>query len=778
MDEIYIEYLLDKMKHDMYNEGFLDAIVQSNSMWEIIGDLTSEQFLWLRNNKYFLQIAKEIGSKSVSFKQNNLPSPETSLDSVFFNNDFDKLILRIRNSTHEFLNKNALKLGGKLSDVLNLTVQDLQKLPGVGKKYIKLWVELSSLYESSSFKYSQEDLLVNISDQLENLDLINLSIKYQSLSNDEIKVLEKLERLNLYKGISDLIYLDIGKLSSTEGIGKKYIITLKGLKKKIQYELVRISRDDKGFDEWESDLILNANVKTLSVHELGDILLEDIDGYLDGLDDDSLNIFQGRWGFVEPEETLQGIADKQGLTRERIRQKEKQINKSLMKILRLSQENIWGVIKEDVDLELASKMKGLSSCFESEKKFYTFLGCVSGDKDINSILRPDINLSVLNNYFSVNGFNKSYVEVEEYISESLLQDNSENKAGNIIHYLEEQDRLVVNKNNISPLNLKKHEAAACVLSTHPNGLPWRDVSHLVNSLSISRTNLLESRIDNQALSDSELIYLAGKGIYKHTKFIDFESVDIDSIFSVLLQFFDDTCRDVFHLNEVYHNSSILKSYDYYVVRYIVKMYGEDYGFYFDGKSQSDSVGVEDGFKNITQQDVILQAMHTNIKPMTKPEIASLLKSNSIAHASFYLDSLIKKELVVQVDRMLYTTPELAYKDIDVSIFVKGIEHILSEENRIVDPSIFQIVLNEKLHVNYSKAFYASIAKLYSSEMGWFRKHNLFSSKEITYKNLTDAINFHCDLESDDSINISLLNKHISITKDSARTSISNWRHIN
>ena len=109
------------------------------------------------------------------------------------------------------------------------------------------------------------------------------------------------------------------------------------------------------------------------------------------------------------------------------------------------------------------------------------------------------------------------------------------------------------------------------------------------------------------------------------------------------------------------------------------MYGEEYGFYFNGKSQTDTVGLEATFKNITQKEVILQAMQDKKKPMTKAEIASLLKSNSLSHASFYLDKMIKGEQVVQVDRMLYTTPELAYKDIDIQKYIDGIQNILLEE---------------------------------------------------------------------------------------------------
>lgn len=69
----------------------------------------------------------------------------------------------------------------------------------------------------------------------------------------------------------------------------------------------------------------------------------------------------------------------------------------------------------------------------------------------------------------------------------------------------------------------------------------------------------------------------------------------------MMEYAEKNSRPVFHLNEFYQASRNLKKHDYYVIRHFVKHFGEDYGFYFDGKSQTDSIGLEKGFKNITQR---------------------------------------------------------------------------------------------------------------------------------------------------------------------------------
>ena len=96
-----------------------------------------------------------------------------------------------------------------------------------------------------------------------------------------------------------------------------------------------------------------------------------------------------------------------------------------------------------------------------------------------------------------------------------------------------------------------------------------------------------------------------------------------------------------------------------------------------------------------KKDVIIEAMNRSFKPLTKVEVASLLKSKSIGHAGYYLDQMLEEGSIVQVERMLYTTPQLAYKNIDLNIYINSINDILCEYLKPVEPSIFK----EKLKIS-------------------------------------------------------------------------------
>jgi hypothetical protein len=776
--------LLNELKSILLENGFCDQNKKYISLLDLIEELDSEQYLWLRNEIVFKNILsqfciiksntnsdgeqtiiKEVAGLSIV----NLPSPDTSLDDVYFNSRFDKLIIRIRNSNDS--ENFGLITENKLSDIINLTRSGLSGLPGIGKKYVDLWVELKSLYEENYNIQTLKPMVENVPEH--EVDIDGMAINFSSLSAIEKKTLEKLYRLKGSENILEVLNFKSLEFERTEGVGKKFISTIFGLKERLQNEIEKISIGIIDYKNMESELILSTKFRSIPLEQVGAILLEDIDNFLDGIDEDEQEIFQYRWGFIESELTLEEVGVKHSVTRERIRQKEAKINSKLIRNLRLTQENIWLNIQDNINLMLPQAMEDLSGCFDKEKNFYRFLSYICGDKNISNIVRPEIQSDMLNLFFAEHGEPCSIYQAREYIQTNSSVNDS--NADNVLNYLSELRKIEIKDESVYPKYLKKNEAAACILSKHPQGLPWLDVAKIVNSRGISRTDLNQSRPDNQALFDSDFVYLAGKGVYRHTKYMNLSEIDIDSIFESLLVFFDETNRDVFHLNEVCRKSIFLQDKDYYAIRYIVKMYGEDYGFYFDGKSQADSVGLEKGFKNITQKDVILQALNNNKKPMTKPEIAALLKSNSIGHASYYLDEMMSDERIVQVDRMLYTTPEIAYKEIDLPRYIAGINEILLREHRPVDPSIFQHKLNNDFNETYSKYFYSSIAKNNYQKNNWHRKQNLYSLHDIECNNLTDAINKHCKSDFDANTNYKKLSEFIAITRESAQVSIENWK---
>ena len=706
-----------------------------------------------------------------------LPNPSLDLDSVVFFDDFDKLIKRIRSA--------VLKRDGsfgafeKLADVLNIDRATISNLPGVGTRYVRLWEELVKEYQTE-FDEVQIDSRGEDNDQEITVGLdINfptIQLSVTDLSVGERKCISKIQNLiGEYPSIRQILEFDADDFIGF-GVGKKFRAVLSGLKIKIEAELNK-RRDSSFTDNDFGSIFVERMGPNVELEELASFLVDVIERFIDKLEDEMCcSIFQGRWGFSEPKTTLEMLGKKYGVSRERIRQKENTLNDMLVKCIGASGEDIALALDGKIDNFLIEKMDKLSRCFWSERDFCDFIGFISGKQNVYEMVNPEVPPDFLDDFFVDRGAPCPYDEIRSYIAEGLLSSGSDLSADAIIYSLIKKERLRSDQGNLFPVNLKKDVAAACVLFNHPNGLPWSDVASLINASGYSKTAISTLRPDNSALRATDRVFLAGKGIYKHIRFMSLENINFESVFDAALACFIDNDRNVMHLGELQRSSDLLKSIDYYTIRYLFRNFGEVYGFFFDGKSQADSISLEKNVRPITQKEAIVQALIMRGKPMTKSEIAALLKSKSLAHASFYLDQLIDEEIVVQVDRMLYTVPQLAYDNVDVDRIVTEIECILQRECRPVDPSIFEFELNRALKQTYSKFFYASVARKFVASKGWYRKLNLYSVKNIPYKGLMDAIDIHCELSLDMANNIALLQANVAVSSDKARSTITQWQN--
>jgi hypothetical protein len=700
-----------------------------------------------------------------------LPSFDTDLNDAHFSETrFNKLIKKLLSSSMH--PESIVSIGSTVGDLLCLNEVDFSKLRGVGKTYYSIFIELQSVYQAHIDDATTQVAQQNAAKETFEIDIDNMALCFSELSDKELKSISKLEKSGWPTTVAGILMSSDKDIAATKGFGKLHIQTISKLRLKIENEIKRIKHGEIKYEEFDSALIIPM-FKKVTIEELDKILLDDLDKFLDDSDEETVDIFQRRWGFVEPKSTLEELGKKHDVSRERIRQKAVEINKIVLLNLRIKPDSVWACIKDNISTELIIRMPNLGSCFDRETNFYEFMEFISGDRNITDAIRPNLDLNCLNDFFAQNG-PASYFEVSEHLEDGGRTDGT--SSLNVITYLVEQHRLKIEQNDVIPCYLKKHEAAAYVLSSHPNGLPWQDVSAIVNNGGFSRTELSTERKDHQALFDSEWCFLSDKGVYKHTKYIDFDSIHLEELFDEIFGFIVNSGRNVVHLHEIYKNTSVLKTHDYYVVRYAVKMYGEAYGLYFSGKSQADSVGIEKDFKNVTQIDVILGAMKEKRSPMTKAEVANLLKSNSISHAGFYLDGLMKEGKVVQAERMFYTVPEIAYKDVDVKSMMMRIKQLLEVEGRPVHHSVFKSALNKEFKKSYTKHFYSSLAMRYADEYTIYKRQNLFSIKAIPFSGLSEATESTCNKELSTNLNIERLCAVVAIDRESAQNAIHGWLH--
>lgn len=707
---------------------------------------------------------------TANVKMHRLPHPHTPIDDVRLGKHYDKLILRLRRSTTQ-----ALGTSGTitcLEDILNLSEESLLKLNGVGLTYKSIWCQLKALYAEASGEFlPAQSEVIAVNDLCKDLrdDMV---LNLMQLDEDELKAIAKLDKALGSADIRTILSFGTAEDKTIRSFGDRSRSRLLQVRNRLMHDLHCIGKGTLDYRSTPSSLITSRVRSFESVAELGKFVLDCLDRYLSELDEKSQLIFQYRWGFVDERRTLAELGDKFGVSRQRIRQMESKLNEQLNRVLALDADETWEVAKKLPSEELCLQMANLYSCFPDHVHFYEFLAFVSYGRIPSLVSSTRLPLGMLDGYFARHGADIEQHEVLQHLQQCIGGD--ENNAYNALHYLQTQGQVTITDGRVRPLRLGKHEAAAAVLSEHPNGLPWEDIYRLVNQRGISCTPFTD-RLSSSVLKDSPLMYLAGKGVYRHTSFVDFAAIDEEVIFNVLHEYFASTASEVSNLGEVHAGNSKLRAHDYYIVRYVVKFHGEAYGIYFNGKSQTDSISFNPKFDLYSQKSVILEAMRRVRTPMTKTEVAQLLKSRSVNHASIYINEMMHTNQIVQVDRMLYTTPELAYENIDLDAMQQAIETVLRRHQIPVDPSVIQIELNVQQNEAYSKYFYGSLARYFSQLQHWHRRKNLFSLHPISFASLTDAINSLCDMNNSPELNVAKLCQHIAITDEAAKTSIYNWK---
>ena len=808
-----LEVIIRKLINCIMDDTSIEINSQSN-LWNLFENISPEYFISLKKNVYFADFLKSFhisvlpkndssidilqseeenysfefptiknnekesneveGQTVLALEHIQIPILSTKLDNLQLPDRFSKLVKRLGSAT---LNNSSVSIGKTLGDLMKLSATEVASIPGVGLSYVEIFDELKLLVQNLPESKLAENIIFDNEFDFALVDTSNMRISLAGVDARFVKALEKYARHinadDLNEHIDEVLKLDRRVLIELPTFGNSVVDKLIEFQKLIQNEIELVASGCVNYEKFESALIVPKRLIELSLTKLEEILLEDIDTYLDKISDDDANIVQKRWGFIDTKQTLEEVAESFKLTRERIRQKEVKINRNFVRHMRLSQPVLWQLLEPNLTSNISNKFKSLFGCFSSEKDFYEFLNLICNQDKLIEYVYPQLEKTVLNSYFVENGAPIHIDEIKEYLSDLELEEIR--NLDNAIRYFTEQDLLSIEGEQVWPKQLGKAEASACVLVKHKKGLPWLDVAKIVNNNSYSRTPIQEERLEQAAFELPDYIFLGGKGVYKHTKFIDSDNISLDEIFLELMEYVEIVSKDVFHLNKCYHASSKLQKYDYYDIRYFVKNFGEDYGFYFDGRSQADSIGLKKGFKNITQKDVIIETMSQNIKPLTKPQIANLLKSKSLNHASYYLDEMIESGKVVQVDRMLYTTPDLAYRNINLDEYIAAINSLLEKYSKPVDPSIFKEELNSHFSNSYSKYFYSSIARLYAKRKGWFRKHNLYSTHEIPFKNLNMAFDNVCNINMSVDKNISAIQAHIAIDRQTAVISLSNWK---
>jgi hypothetical protein len=615
--------------------------------------------------------------------------------------------------------------------------------------------------------------------KINKVSLTKLHFNHFYLDKNEIKCLSKLmssnsNNLATFIGLTDQIFLENTKLTG------KYHLTLKEIRDKADIELDKYTMTNSNFNIKERSFYISSEINFFTFNEIEKALITDIDDFLLSLNEQYQDIALSRWGYTHDKQSLEQIGERWGITRERIRQLEININKSLINHLRVCPKVLWQHIREKMSENLPKLLINLSSCFESEKEFYDFieLCCEVNSGDLSKIAHPKINIKLLDTYFANNA---SPIPIDTVINQLVSEFGySTALAKNTLRELSSSGHISINDNGICPSKIGRREAVAHALADHKNGLPWKDIAKIVNKAGYCSKALNETRSVHDYLSDSDYIYLSDKGTYRHLKYLDLSKIDIQKQMDSLYGYFHKKSDHRFHLIEYYSEmKGFIPPIEYYTLRHIVRTFGNEYGIYFHGKSSVDSLSLDPETPHVTQYDVIINALAHSKHPLTKHEIALKLKSKSMSHAAFYLDKMIENGEVVRIDYTTYTTPDHAFNQIkELPEILNLINSILTSTNKIIEIDVFRQKINIELNLSYSKYFFSALISTRLSEYKWFKVSNLACQIEIPYRNLSDLIRSTCNPSLPDNQNKDIIKNIATITDEVLDRNFYNWKNSN
>lgn len=816
--------MLNKFALELLTTEFRNKFKTS---WDFVEQLSDEEYLQLRKNPYFITLLESISLASMTDEEiiklmtqpilldeskdekdsiDNTVSKliegiETDDPMIELDTSDDKRIVGLEENNaleayDEYIDNNeraqpvreempvyktyddmmrARSRTQALKRIEKIVEEPIEIHDGREKKIVDSPVKYQSINKIGDFQLtaSMQEILANVR--------LNLA----ALNKNQHYAIERIQQHVPEFDLKELLTYSTHDLLSYPNIGAKVVNSLLALLEVVREELIDIDAGNLDYQGYEATYIIPSELQAVTLEELRVLMSEDIATFVSQLDGQEATIFNGRTGYAGQDvQTLQVVGDVLAITRERVRQIESDIYQKLKRSLRLNEFQLIEIIKKNLSYQLPAKMDKLS--FKTEKLFFSFLEKMSGLTNLNKIANPEemgeLKLDILDDFFALNGTEVSYHELFSYLymhddieSYSDMFGEIASKERVIESYIEKlirADRLLFTSEfRIRPQSLPKDCAAAALLCGYPEGLHWREIGRQVNELALSRTRLEEERVDNGAVGGTKYTYLLDKGVYGNTKFLNLDRINFDNCFDELLAIFESSNTETMHLSTIFGQFDKKIVSDYYTLRYIIRTFGEDYGFYFKGKSQVDNVSLNKDAKTIGQEDLIVSEMNMCERSMNKEEVAQLLKSKSVNHASFYLDKLMDEGRVVRVDHMLYTTPEVAYKNIDLDQILGAMQELIGNTDKPIDYSYFGYLFNAELDLDYSMYFYGSIARKYAEENGWFRKQFLFSNQEIPFNSVADVVVQVCREEGDIYQRLRDLKNHIYIDDERGKSAI-------
>ena len=643
--------------------------------------LEKKGFVKFLDNRFY------ITDKGIEYLENELNKKDYKKLSINIQSDWP-LSVRTLNCLK---NENIIFVG----DLLNVDRYDLLRLPNFGKKS---WQELENLMHEHNIK--KDELSFNA---------------------------------NNWENLRRKLYFEL-KQNKT---AKRQVNDNSGIKKLF-----------KDFDRFASEVLNKEKIiitKDTSINEIEKLIINDIEEILSMLTEKMMIIFKGRFGYKEDFKTLDQIGKQFQITRERVRQIESKMNKSL---------GVLGKIEKNSLIDYFNKYEFISfhKLFPKLDEYFTDTasgtGEITGDRLTNFM---EYFCNVEQEYFKTPErelwhFDKeklreifistpSGINKENFI-ERIMESYGYNNfvATSTLDFMIKNNLIKFENDQIYPIDLNKNQEVANILLGYPDGLHWRKIAEIGNKSFTKNKWDLDRIVGDSSLNmlANEHIFLCERGTLKLFGYCK-ELVNKDKIIEIFLKYLKENNKEQMPMElafkEIIKNKEFI-NLNFYDARAILKKFGSEKGIFHDGHSGTNTISLKKNIKTTPLKEKVLEIINNTPGEVYYKDINNQLqKTDEQVPIHLHLNDLVNQMKIFRVSPGTYVNFSEGINLCDKN----EVKLLLDEELdnfEFITSGYMREKINNSLGFNLSNFYYDTLSRILAKENNWFYGTNYLSKKSL------------------------------------------------
>lgn len=520
--------------------------------------------------------------------------------------------------------------------------------------------------------------------------------------------------------------------------------------------------------------------------EVEDLILNDIKEIFESLKEKYQIIFIHRLAYQADLKTLEELAKMYSITRERLRQLEKQLFKNIKFLGKVDKGSLVSFLLKKENVGFHKTFPKLDNIFFNipnkkgggSKKFFN----TSGDSLIffleifcgieGNFFKPperilmDIEKKKVKNIF----IETEFPILRDFFIEEIKKNYgyNEHTAFSAFKYLE-AEKVILNINDkIYPSKITKVLEVANIIRGFPEGLHWKEIVSIGNkSPTQNKWNPKRNVADTSITMDfNPYIYLSARGKFKHLKYLSLLNKK-NKVIEIFIDKIKKNFKEEVLLLNVYQKVIKEKEFnnlDFFEARAIIKIFGEDLGLFHKGKSGNDILNLTKNFSGISITSEIYDIISKSKNEISVKELEKIFSKKSY-NLSAKLNLLVDQVKIFHISPGLYLNYEDGINLCDINEVEIKINEIISNYNFLTDEFLREF-LNDSLGYNLSSLYYGTIYRILAKKNSWYYSNNYLSNKFEKTINLAEYIKKNYDHNKDTNENFYNIAKLVALSKKS------------